>query len=329
MDFQAPPGFLLGVNYPWVNYGQDFGRSPWGHAGVSSPLTRQVVAADFQNIGATGVKLVRWFLLCDGRSGLLLSKGIPIGPDDKFLDDVSASLDLAQQSGLQLCFPLMDFLWLKNLQPPAPSDLPSAIPPSANVLHFAAGREALLETVFLPLFERFQRHPALFAWEICNEPEWAIREFSPGPEAGLSLQDFRSFAQDVADAVRETAQVPVTLGSARLVWVRAWSEIGLDFLEAHYYPQAEVDQKHSLGEQIASLRNLSAPLWLGELPATDPAHPGYSLEQSLDTCRNAGLMGAGVWRWREPETGGQDVAFGKADPQFLASWLNRSDEFRV
>lgn len=326
MDFQAPPGFLLGVNYPWVNYGQDFGRSPWGHSGVSSPATRQTVAADFQNIRATGVKLVRWFLLCDGRSGLLLSNGIPIGPDDKFFDDVSAALDLAQQSGLQICFPLMDFLWLKNLEPPAPSDLPYT-PPAANVLHFAAGREALLENVFLPLFEKFQKHPALFAWEVCNEPEWAIREFSPGPEAGISLQDFRSFAEDVAAAVRETAQVPATLGSARLVWVRAWSEIGLDFLQAHYYPQAEADQNLSLSEQLASLRNLNAPLWLGELPANDPAHPGYSLEQSLDICRSANLMGAGVWRWRNPEPGGQDVAFGKADPQFLASWLNPSTEF--
>src|SRR5262249_54913299 len=162
--------------------------------------------------------------------------------------------------------------------PPGASSSSSAILPSANVLHFAAGREALLETVFLPLFEKFQKHPALFAWEICNEPEWAIREFSPGPEAGISLQDFRSFAQDVAGAVRETAQVPVTLGSARLVWVRAWSEIGLDFLQAHYYLQAEADQKRSLSEQLASLQDLNAPLWLGELPANDPAHPAYSLE---------------------------------------------------
>src|SRR5262249_55157312 len=272
-------------------------------------------------------KLVRWFLLCDGRSGLLLSNGIPTGPDDKFLDDVSASLDLAEQFGLQLCFPLMDFLWLKNPLPTGASF--SDIPASANALHFAAGREALLETVFLPLFEKFRKHPALFAWEICNEPEWAIREFSPGPEAGISLRDFRSFAQDVADAVRETAQVPVTLGSARPVWVRAWSEIGLDFLQAHYYPEAEADQRLTLSAQLASLRNLSAPLWLGELPATDPAHSGYSLEQSLDACRSAGLMGAGVWRWRAPEAGGQDVAFGKADPQFLASWLTQPGDFLV
>src|SRR5262249_32634849 len=121
MDSLPQPGFLLGVNYPWVNYGQDFGRSPWGHSGVSSSATRQVVAADFEHIRTTGIKLVRWFLLCDGRSGLLLSNGIPTGPDDKFLDDVSAALDLAQQSGLQICFPLMDFLWLKNPLPPGAS----------------------------------------------------------------------------------------------------------------------------------------------------------------------------------------------------------------
>ena len=322
MEAEPKPGFTLGVNYPWVNYGQDFGRSPWGHSGVSSPATRQVVSADFERIRQTGVTLVRWFLLCDGRSGLNLSNGVPVGPDDLFFEDVSAALDLAQQAGLQLCFPLIDFLWMQN---PEKSSLPPS--PSQNVMKFAAGREALLECVLIPLFEKFRQHPALFAWEIANEPEWAIPEFCPGPKAGISLADFRAFAAEVAEAAHKHPGTRVTLGSARLQWVRAWAEIGLDFYQAHYYPEAEKDETRTLSEQLDSLQDLEKPLWVGELPASDLSEPNYSLEQALNICRSAGAMGAGVWRWRDPEPGGQDAAFGAASPQFLSAWLTQADEF--
>jgi hypothetical protein len=30
--------FLLGINYPWINYGHDFGTTAWGHIGVSEVL---------------------------------------------------------------------------------------------------------------------------------------------------------------------------------------------------------------------------------------------------------------------------------------------------
>ena len=35
--------YLLGVNYPWLNYGHDFGTTAWGHDGVSSPKSRDTV----------------------------------------------------------------------------------------------------------------------------------------------------------------------------------------------------------------------------------------------------------------------------------------------
>ena len=62
--------FFLAVNYPWLDYGRDFGRSPWGYSGVALPQSRDRVAADFARIHAAEVSVVRWFLLCDGRSGI-------------------------------------------------------------------------------------------------------------------------------------------------------------------------------------------------------------------------------------------------------------------
>src|SRR5262245_31556844 len=40
------PDFFLAVNYPWLGYGSDFGRSPWGYSGIALKQSRSTVAAD-------------------------------------------------------------------------------------------------------------------------------------------------------------------------------------------------------------------------------------------------------------------------------------------
>lgn len=317
----ASEAFLLGVNYPWVNYGQDFGRGPGDARGVSTADTRKTVAADFEKIQVSGVALVRWFLLCDGRSGFSVKNGIPTGPDDVLFADVAAALELAQQFGLKICFSVLDFPWMQNRGDAAKSL------PNQNVLKFPAGREALLERVLIPLFQEFRAHPALFAWEVANEPEWAIREFRPSPQAAMHFADFNAFAREVADAVHEFSKARATLGSARLLWFRAWSDLPLDFQQAHYFPDAERDQKTDLAAQLRALEPEEAferPLWLGALPAHDPNTPAYTLQGALDACRAAGLAGAWVWRWRKPEPDSNDEKYGAVDAEALRAWLVRN-----
>jgi hypothetical protein len=245
--------------------------------------------------------------------------------DDYLYKDVEATLELAVAQGLQICFSLLDFAWL---QTPV-GGISDAEFPGRAALQFAGGREALLQRVLIPLFQKFRGHAGLFAWEVVNEPEWAIHEFQPSPSASLSLANARSFFAEVALAIREEAKVPGTLGCARLQWVRAWSEIGLDYLQAHYYPEQERDQKLSLGQQLASVAQFATRLFIGELPANDPATPDYSLLGALDACRDAGIAGAGIWRWRQPEPGGQDVAFGFVEPGTLAGWNSPPDSMEA
>src|SRR5215467_3486748 len=315
--------FFLAVNYPWLRYGCDFGRSPWGYTGVGGEETRNAVRADFAGMRSSGARVVRWFLLCDGRSGIRYERGIPAGPDDLLLSDVGSALGIAAEAEMQVCFALLDFLWLQTPDAEAKSgNAPSGFL-GRSALQFAGGREALLQRVLIPLFREFRSHPALFAWEIVNEPEWAIPEFGRSGKAGLHLADARAYFAEIAQAIHEeSGGVPATLGSARLQWTRAWSEIGLDLLEAHYYPQLESDQSLSLAEQLVALAVFRRQLWLGELPAGDPSAPAYSLEAALTDCREAGLAGAGIWRWRSPEPGGSDLAFGSVRPQALSAWLS-------
>ncbi len=306
--------FFLGVNYPWRNYGQDFGRVGSEHLGISLPEAREAIARDFAEIRDTGTTVVRWFLFGDGRGGFLSEKGVPQKPDDMLFADVAAALELARVHQLQLCFSLIDFLWLQEHAGKRTAHS------HEHVLHFAAGREAFLQTVLIPLFREFRGHPALFAWEIANEPEWAIHQFHAAREAKLKFADFRAYAEEIARAVQEFAEVPVTLGSARLMWVRAWSEVGLDYYQAHFYPAGEAETRRGLAQQLAALAPLDKPLWLGELPARDVSRPHYSLLEALATCRRAGLSGAAVWRWTEPQSHGGDHSIGRVNPADLIAW---------
>ena len=100
MPQDAAIPFLLGVNYPWLNYGQDFGEGPWGHRGISVPENRSRVAQDFSEIRDSGASAVRWFLFGDGRAGFLSEQGIPTRPDEFLFNDVRTVLSLAENCSL-------------------------------------------------------------------------------------------------------------------------------------------------------------------------------------------------------------------------------------
>jgi hypothetical protein len=72
-----------GCNYPWsfdghtAYYGLDFGANVWGsHVGVAT--RRHRIADDFAQMARLGFTAARWFLFCDGRSGIVYDdRGCP------------------------------------------------------------------------------------------------------------------------------------------------------------------------------------------------------------------------------------------------------------
>jgi len=57
----------VGVNYPWFDYGWDFGLGPraW-RGGRGTPRWYDHIDQDLRHFGDLGVSVVRWFILADG-----------------------------------------------------------------------------------------------------------------------------------------------------------------------------------------------------------------------------------------------------------------------
>jgi hypothetical protein len=111
------PAFWAGLNYPWKT-GQDFGTGGWGHSGVSDSTTYREIDADFANMAAQGVRVVKWRIFSDGRYGLQFGdNGNVTGLDEFFFPDLDAALEIAKRHDLYLVFTLFSSgFWTADCQ---------------------------------------------------------------------------------------------------------------------------------------------------------------------------------------------------------------------
>ena len=148
---------MLGVNYPYFHYGNDFGGNAWGSYGVHDPTTYAAVDADFAQMESLGIHTVRWFVFTDGRAGITFdAAGMPTGIDEFVTKDFDAALEIAQRHNVGINFVLLDFRFMYDAQTENGVQLGG----HAAVLSSPAGLQALVSKVFEPLFRRYANHPA-------------------------------------------------------------------------------------------------------------------------------------------------------------------------
>lgn len=302
--------FLHGCNYPWstdgntVYYGLDFGANAWGsYLGVSTRI--DAVRADFEQIAALGFTVARWFVFCDGRSGIDYDeRGMPAGLDPHFFIDLDAGLDAAQRSGVRLDLVLLDFHWMcggitHRLADPATGVLYEVQLPEgrAEVLLSAAGRDALLETVCRPLVLRYgpagaraDLGAAILAYEFMNEPDFVVEEWesdlSPRVRRPLPFEVLAELVSRLSAVVHaDHPGVLTTIGCARPHNLWAWDDdaLGLDVLEVHSYPSGS-----SILGTPADTLGVRRNIIIGECPA-------QSVEEYLEFAVASGY--AGAWPW--------------------------------
>lgn len=302
--------FALGVNYPWLQYGNDFGGNAWGNYGVHAGGT---YAADFADLKAKGVRVVRWFVFADMRGGITFDpSGTPTGINSWVRADFQAALDLAETHDLRLLPVLFDFHVMK------PKKIVSGVQTGgrSEVLSHPAKRKALVDRVVKPLLAAFAAHPRVYAWEIMNEPEWGIA--LPGTWTGgemvlVPMAHFWSFASEVSAAVHAVARTYVTIGSASLKWHRVWTNayaaahdlppLNLDFYQTHFYAWMDSGSwtnhphygttKWSPLQQSYWALGLDRPMIVGELEV-----PAGTVSARFGKILANGYAGAMPWSYR-------------------------------
>jgi len=278
LDANSSPPFLIGANLPWVHYGIDFGANAWcPEGGVAQPAGRARLDLTFGQLARSGVRCIRWFLLCDGRAGIRFTDGgRPVGLDDVIMSDIDAALDAARLHGLQIMFVLLDFLWC---------DTPRAVRGvqlggRGHVLSNRGARTALLETVLGPIVERYGQEPGILAWDIINEPEWI---------STVDRGDIFAFLEEAVALIRSTTRQFITVGSAGVRWRERYMALGLDFYQVHWYDNLK--RQPALDTPVARL-GFDRPVVLGEFPTRGSTR---SPDDIVLTAKAAGYAGAFYW----------------------------------
>ena len=269
---------MTGANLPWVHYGIDFGANAWRpEGGVSQPEELAMLDITFARLAASGMSWIRWFLFCDGRAGIRFTPGgRPAGIDDHLFRDVDAAVESAQRHGIRIMFVLLDFLWCD----PASIVRGVQLGGRSQVLADREHRNALLDTVLKPVLERYGAEPAVFAWDIINEPEWIKT---------VEWIEVRTFIDDTARLVHSLTSHPVTVGSAGVRWRENYLSLGLDFYQVHWYDNLE---RHNRLETPVSMLGFDRPVLLGEFPTRGSSR---TFDNIVGTARAAGYSGALYW----------------------------------
>jgi hypothetical protein len=274
----SPTPFLIGANLPWIHYGIDFGANPWRpNGGVAQADELAHMQSTFQKLASTGVNYIRWFLFCDGRAGIEFDeRGRPCAPDQFVFRDIDAALQSADQHDIRVMFVLLDFLWCDAARSVRGVQLGGR----TNVLQESGSRLALLEDVIRPVLERYSEEPAIFAWDIINEPEW-IRT--------LTRDQVHAFLNEAVALVHSSTRHPATIGSAGTKWRDLYKGLGLDFYQVHWYDSLK--HQPPLETPVERL-GFDRPVLLGEFPTRGSRKRP---DEIVEAARGAGYSGAFYW----------------------------------
>jgi hypothetical protein len=158
----------------------------------------------------------------------------------------------------------------------------------ARTVSNARLRARLLDSVLAPLFERYAAEPAVWGWDLCNEPEWAVKRASAG-RASVTPAAMRAYLSESAALARGIVKQPVTVGLATVRGLDLVRGIGLDFYQAHWYDS--VEPTAPLAAPVADL-GLDRPLLLGEYPTKGSERKPSAI---VATAREAGWAAALAW----------------------------------
>lgn len=278
----------VGVNLPWTHAycGYDFGRPPSGwRTAHPSPRRFDELVPTLRALAAAGVEVVRFFVLADGltypsqeQRASMLAAGRSIAPGtslpalaEDFVFDVRSLLDRVSEAGLSAIPSIVSFEAFFPERAASSGVRRRGLAPLVfghDRPTRAATIDAFLDATVEPLLaiagpKGERPHPALYAVELVNEPDWCVRKREVD---GAAMSDF--VREGVRRIVARSALATVGFLDGHPRWldddVRAELE-GLGYAgryrpQRHHYPAA---RERDL--PLASLDPLGPRLFVGEM----------------------------------------------------------------
>lgn len=252
-----------------------------------------------QSFGQSATPVVRIFVFADGRAAPDFgSNGDVTGLDEYFFQDFDSLLEISERQNFMLIPVLLDFSWF---------DLPVfeagvQLGGRSNILRDQARRQTFMDSALVPLVQRYCSNPRILAWEVINEPEWAMAGVSDGFQVSdpVAISEMQQFVQQCATAIHACTSQRVTVGSARRLWLSYWQGLGLDLYQYHWYDHfAQASPPDTFPWPPYSGLNLDKPCLVGEVPTANTQH---STREYLNAAFDGGYSGLLNWSYRAGDT---------------------------
>jgi len=300
--------FAVGGNWGIIEYGQNFGTTAWFPSGNGISKHVNFVKTYFDYFRRAGIKVVRVFLLTDGRTmfdknghvaGYTAKDFVIGGYNEVFKEDVRTFLNLANENGIKVEFVLFDYLiagkaefvdgvWVRGRD---------EIITNENL------RKEFIDEFLIPFLEEFGNHPALLGFDVINEPEWVVNKKDGGAwesvqdlqtkaESPIPGQKMEEFITDCIDTIREKAPGKLITVGISCPFVSLVKDLNIDYFALHHYPwMDELEGYHKLEDYLRLLPE-GKPWCLEEFPTYNTS---ISKTEYLNRVLKVGGTGAMLW----------------------------------
>jgi hypothetical protein len=267
--------FMYGTNWAWETFGADFGGvASWGAPGVAGDAGRY--SESMRRMKAMGVNVIRWWMFPRFTSDSIQWNGAggPSGIGGSLVADIHKALELAEQNDVYLMLTPFSF---DNFYPTG--DAWGVYARSMKpILENPELRRDLVQNLLKPVAQAVESSPyarRMIAWDIINEPEWAVHGNglpgdAPFPVPNGSVDTvthdvMEAFLVEATAMLHENSRALVSVGGAGIKWPKAWSRVGLDFYQFHYYDWLYENFPYQT-VTLASVGVTDKPVVMGEFP---------------------------------------------------------------
>lgn len=323
LDYDNKDYFINGLNVAWNKFGGDFGRHDvWGNMYDSTAFDEI-----FANCEAHGVNVVRLWIHCDGRANPDFNKeGYCTGFDTDFFLDMDNCFRQAKNHNVMI----MPCMWSFDMCKDARESAGAYAGAHDDLLTNNDKMDSYIEKAFIPLVKRYANQCNLFAWEVCNEPEWALDRQLAGfmnyetdstwtyrTKTLVPVETMQRLTAKMAEVVHTYSNKMVTTGSSALRWnsdvapavKNIWSDASLqkvynkplaylDFYQVHYYDYMVPMQADPFDSaRTTDYWKFDKPIIIGECPASAERCKVHTPDEQIKLAKQNGYAGIMFWSY--------------------------------